>query len=86
MHQVEIVHSFFQFAVCTHAESLGLSKSAFEELGGFNNVGQVVEFPVRRETTGVLIVKNIEAGQLMKSNARVENGVRLPTEYLNMVT
>ena len=62
VHQVEIIHSFFQFAVCAHAESLWFSKSAFKKLRGLNDVGKVVELPVSRETTGVLVVENIEAG------------------------
>ena len=48
--------------------SNGIGSDAFailwdgKKLRGLNDVGKVVEFPISRETTGVLVVENIEAG------------------------
>ena len=86
VYEIKIVYSLTEFVVGANAESTRLAKCSFQELCCLNKTWPVFDLPIRRESTGVLIVKNVKAWQLVQWNARIKNWVWLTTKHFNMVT
>ena len=86
VHEIKVVHSLTEFVVGANAESTRLAKRSFQKLCCLNKTWPVFNFPICRESTWVLIVKNVEAWQLVQRNARIKNWVRLTTKHFNVVT
>ena len=66
-------------------ESERLGESAGEELGHLHEVVAVADLPVAGEPTGEVVVKRVEARQLVQFDAFVKNRVWLATEHLDGV-
>jgi hypothetical protein len=47
---------------------------------GFDDVGPGLHFPIGREASRILIIKNVKTGELVHRDALVKDGVRLATE------
>ncbi len=67
------------------AERQRLGEDAGRELGDFEEVLAMPQLPVRREAAGIVVVEQVEAGELVERHARVEDRVRLAAEDLDRV-
>jgi hypothetical protein len=86
MNQIKVIDSLLQFSVGTLAKGEWLSKLSAKEAHRFNKIWSSLDFPVPRNTTGVLIVEEVKTWQLVHLNAVVQDGVRLATKNFNRVT
>ena len=86
MHEVEVVDSCRERALRTDAERTRLAEGSLEELQHFDGVGPGLDLPVGREATGIEVVEDVEAWQLVQGDARVEDRIGLTGVHLDVVT
>ena len=82
--EIELADAWLQVAVCPGAERQRLGERPGHELGDLQEVLAGLELPVGGETAGIVVVPEVEAGQLRDRHARVEHGVRLTAEHLDV--
>ena len=63
----------------------GSEKVPAENCSDLEEVLAGLELPVRREAAGIVVVEQVEAGQLVQCDALVEHRVGLPAEHLDVV-
>ena len=85
VHQIEVTLALLQHIKDAHAERKRLREGAGHELSGLNDVTLGLDLPVRRHTAGVVVVPDVERRHLMQLDPRIEDGVRLTAEHLNVV-
>ena len=69
----------------TEAERQRLGERPGRELGHSEEVLAGLDLPVGREATGIVVVEQVEAGQLVQLHPVVEHRVGLPAEHLDVV-
>jgi hypothetical protein len=86
MNKIKVIDSLFQFSVRALAKGEWFSELSTEETDRFNKIWSRLDFPVPRNSAGVLIIEKVKAWQLVHLNAVVQDGVGLATENLDGVT
>ena len=86
VHQIEVVYALAQFVVCANTECTRFAKRALQKLRCFNKTWPVFNFPICRESTRVLIIKNVKAWQFVQRNTWIKNWVWLSTKHFNVMT
>jgi hypothetical protein len=85
MNEVKVIDPLLQFSVGALAKGEWFSKLSAEETNCFNEIWTSLDFPIPRNSAGVLIIEEIKTRQLVHFNAAVQDRVRLATENLNRV-
>ena len=86
MDDVELRGSRSKGLVGSKAEGERFGEGPEGELGDLDQVGDGFDLPIGREPAGVVVVEDVETGQLVQPDPLVEHRVRLAAEHLDVVT
>ena len=82
VHQIEVAQSGLELFVDAHAEP---AEGALQVGEGLGQVALRLHFPVRGQAARVVVVPEVEAGQLVQRDAGIEHRVGLAAEHLDGV-
>ena len=85
VHEVELGQAVLEMGVDASAERERLGEHAAQELGGLEQLVPGLELPDGGKTGGVMIIEQVEAGELGQLHPIVEHRVRLAAEHLDRV-
>lgn len=85
VHQVEVVRALAQRLEHSDAEAERLAERALQVREHLGSIALALDLPVAGETAGIVVVPEIETGQLVQRHPLVEHGVGLPAEDLDGV-
>ena len=83
--EVEVLRPALQVLPGADAERQGLAEGPRRELEDLDHVAQVPDLPVGGEAAGVVVVEDVEAGELGQLHPLVEHGVGLAAEHVDVV-
>ena len=86
MHEIEVVRPRLQRTVGAQRKRARLAERAAQELEHLDGIGPLLDFPVGGEATGIEVVEDVEARQLVHLDARIEHRVRLTAVHLDVMT
>ena len=83
--EIELAGAGLQLPVRPGTERERLAEGSGEVLGGLEHVFFALHLPIRRQTARILVVEDVETGQLVQRHPLVEDRVRLAGEDLDLM-